>query len=263
MRIKDAIVGIMAAVFLFTLVATVMLGSTGWTPSEEVRPLAKFYLENSFNVFNKTWWAASREPVSAMIWDYRGLDTYYESSVFFLAVMGSLALFKIAGIKLGPNNRKKELGLSIIVKTVNRLTYPLIVIVSVAIATIIGGFQAGSIFAVAQLIIIASFSRYFLEGTLRLTRNRCLTIETTFLMMIVLVAGLPVLAGAIALMQNQAKPWSPLFSFPEAIGPVETSGSIFFYNIAEFLAVGAGFTLLFLLLSIPEEEFRRAFSREH
>ncbi|MHC1627514.1 MAG: Na(+)/H(+) antiporter subunit B [Candidatus Nezhaarchaeales archaeon] len=262
MRIKEVVTGIMAAIFLFVIIATIIFGSTGWTPSTEIRPLAKFYLENCFNVFNKTWWAASPEAVTSMLWDYRGIDTYYETSVFFLAVISGVALFRIAEIKLGA--KRKELGLSIIVKTVTRLVFPLIIIVSTSVAfhgnlTPGGGFQAGAIFAVAPLLLIAAFSRHYLEENIKLTKDKCLTLRTIGLTAIALIITLPVLAGALTLMQNQAKPWSPFFSFPEVVGPVWTSGTLFFLNVAEFLAVGAGFTLLFLLLSIPEEEFKRAF----
>ncbi|RLF06883.1 MAG: hypothetical protein DRJ60_03885, partial [Thermoprotei archaeon] len=68
MRIKEVVTGITAAIFLFVIIVTIIFGSTGWTPSTEIRPLAKFYLENCFNVFNKTWWAASPEAVTSMLW---------------------------------------------------------------------------------------------------------------------------------------------------------------------------------------------------
>lgn len=263
MKVKETIVGIMAAFFLFAVAVAIVLGGTGWTPLTEIRPLAKFYLENSFDIFDKTYWAASPEVVNAMLWDYRGIDTYYETAVFFLAIIGGAALFRIAEAKVSTISVfQRELGLSIIVKTVTRLVFPLIITVSASVAlhghlTPGGGFQAGSIMAVAFLTAIAAFSRHFIEEHLKLTRDRFLTLRTIGLMIIVIVALTPILAGAIALMQNQAKPWSPIPSFPEELGPVWIAGSLFFYNLAEFLAVGAGFTLLFLLISIPEEVFRR------
>ena len=260
MKKSSIATGIASAILLLIVIITIVFGSTGWTPSREVRPLAEFYLENCFNVFNKTWWAASPEAVTSMLWDYRGIDTYYETSVFFLAVIGGVALFRVAEVKLGI--RPKELGLSLIVKTVTRLVFPLIIVVAASVAfhgnlTPGGGFQAGSILAVAPLLLIAAFSRHYLEENLKLTKDKCLTLRTIGLTAIAIIIAVPIIAGAIALMQNQAKPWAPFFSFPEAIGPVWTSGTLFFLNVAEFLAVGAGFTLLFLLLSIPEEEFKR------
>lgn len=260
MRAKEAITGVMSAIFLFAVIVAIVLGGTGWTPSTEIRPLAKFYLENCFNVFNKTYWAASPSAVTAMLWDYRGIDTYYETSVFFLAVTGAIALFRIAEVKV-MSPLKKELGLSIIVKTVARIIFPLIITASASIAlhghiSPGGGFQAGSIMAVAFLITIAAFSRHFIEERLKLTKDKLLTLGVIGLMAIVAVALAPALTGVMALMQNQAKPWSPL-SYPEMLGFVWTAGSILYFNLAEYLVVGAGFSILLLLLSIPEETFRR------
>lgn len=263
MKAKETIAGVMSAIFLFVVIVAIVLGGTGWTPLTEIRSLAKFYLENCFNMFNKTYWAASPEAVSAMLWDYRGIDTYYETAVFFLAVIGGAALFRIAEIKVGTISVvQRERGLSVIVKTVTRIIFPLIITVSASVAlhghlTPGGGFQAGSMMAVAFLTAIAAFSRHFIEEDLKLTKDKFLTLRTIGLITIATVVLAPTLAGALALMQNQAKPWSTTPSFPEALGPIWTAGSIFFYNLAEFLAVGAGFTLLFLLISIPEEEFRR------
>jgi len=264
MRGKDVAMGIATALLLFVVVAIVLLGATAYTPSREIRPLAKFYLEYCMNVFNKDWWAASPEAVTSMLWDYRGIDTYYETSVFFLAIISGVALFRIVEVKLGAEGKKegKELGLSLIVKTSTRIVFPLILIVAVSVAlhghlTPGGGFQAGSILAVGPLLLIAAFSRHFLGNRLRLSEDKCLTLRSIGLILIVLVIALPLIAGAVALMQNQPKPWSPTSPFPAYVGPLWISGSLFFLNVAEFLAVGAGFTLLFLLLSIPEEDFRR------
>lgn len=263
MRVKETIVGVMVAILLFAVIIAIVLGGTGWTPLIEIRPLAKFYLENCFNIFNKSYWAASPEAVSAMLWDYRGIDTYYETAVFFLAIIGGVALFRVAEVKVSAIiSTRRELGLSIMVKTVTRVVFPLIITVSASVAlhghlTPGGGFQSGSMMAVAFLIAIATFSRHFIEEHLKLTKDRFLTLRTVGLIAVAVLVLAPTLAGAMALMQNQAKPWSPTPSFPEALSFVWTAGSIFYYNLAEFLAVGAGFTLLFLLISIPEEEFRR------
>ena len=259
MKRSSIATGIASAILLFVVIATIVFGSTGWTPSREIRPLAKFYLENCFNVFNKTWWTASPEVVTSMLWDYRGIDTYYETSVFFLAVIGATALFRVAEAKL--KTKPKEPGLSLIVKTVTKLIFPLIIVVATSIAlrgelTPGGGFQAGSILAIVPLLLMAAFSRHYIEENIKLTRNKCLALIGIGLIAIVTVIATPLIAGA-ALMQNQAKPWSPFFSYPEAVGPLHTSGTLFFLDVAEFITVGAGFTLLFLLLSIPEEEFKR------
>lgn len=265
MKARETIVSVILAILLLVMITAIVIGGTGWTPSTEIRPLAKFYLENCFNMFNKTYWAASPEAVNALLWDYRGIDTYYETAVFFLAVIAGVAVFRIVEVKVSTRSTKTnqgEQGSSIIVKTVTRITFPLIITVSASVAlhghlTPGGGFQAGSMMAVAFLAVIAAFSRHFIEERLKLTKDDFLTLRTIGLISIAIVVLAPTLAGALSLMQNQAKPWSPASLFPEALGPIWTAGSLFFYNLAEFLAVGAGFTLLFLLISMPEEVFRK------
>jgi len=263
-----------ALVLLIALCVAILLGATAHTPSLELRPLAEFYLENCLNPYDKAKWAASPEAVTAMLWDYRGLDTVFETTVFFLAIIGSVALFRFAEVSLASYESKlrerREEGLSIIVRVVTRIVFVLIVALSAAIAlhghlTPGGGFQAGSIFAVAPLLAIAAFSRRFVEG-LGLTKNSCLAIRTTGLLFIALVALIPLalaLAGVGAfIIQNQSKPWTPEFpGYPAQLGPVWLAGSLILFNVAEFLTVGSGFTLLFLLLALPEDFFRRLVKR--
>jgi len=265
MKVKDTAMGIAIALLLLNVMAVILLGGTAHTPSAGIRPLAEFYLKHCINVYNTTWWTSSPAAVTSMLWDYRGIDTYYETSVFFLAIIGGVALFRIAEVKLKAENEGggRELGLSIIVKTSTRITFPLILIVSVSIAlhghlNPGGGFQAGSILAVGPLLLIASFSRRYLEDRLKFSRAKCIALFTVGLVLIALVAALPLAIGG-ALMQNQPKYWSPKspWGLLTKIGPFELSGTIFFLDIAELLAVGFGFTLLFLLLSMPEKEFKR------
>ncbi|NJE47820.1 sodium:proton antiporter, partial [Thermococcus sp. GR7] len=45
--------------------------------------------------------------------------------------------------------------------------------------------------------------------------------------------------------------------FPAEINGQLIGGSLIYYNFFEFLAVGAGFTAVFLLLAIPESIFKR------
>ena len=166
-------------------------------PSTEIRSLAKFYLENCFNIFNASVWAASPEAVTSLLWDYRGIDTYYETSVFFLAVISGVALFRIAEAKLKEKREgeKGDRGLSIIVKTSTRIIFPLILMVSASVAfhghlTPGGGFQAGSILAVGPLLLIASLSRHYLEERLKLNESGCLILRSVGLILIFLVLSL-------------------------------------------------------------------------
>ena len=71
---------ILAIIFIGAYLITPKL-----TPQTDVRPLGKFYLENScFGDYS----AKSPEVVTSILWDYRGVDTLFETSVFFLAIMG-------------------------------------------------------------------------------------------------------------------------------------------------------------------------------
>jgi len=266
-----------ALVFLVAICVAILLGATAYTPSLSLRPLAEFYLRNCLNPYNEGLWAASPEAVTAMLWDYRGLDTVFETAVFFLAIIGSVAVFRFAeaallGFKPKPRAQLEE-GLSIIVKVVTRITFVLVVALSAAIAlhghlTPGGGFQAGSVFAVAPLLAIAAFSRRFVEG-LGLTKDSCLAIRTTGLLFIALVALIPLASIALGfagayILQNQPKPWlsAPSFpGYPVQLGPIWLAGSLILFNVAEYLTVASGFTLLFILLALPEEFFRRLVKR--
>jgi len=264
MKVKDTIIGMAAALLLIAVMVAIVGGGTAYTPSTEIRRLAEFYLKHCINIYNTTWWTSSPAAVTSMVWDYRGIDTYYETSVFFLAAIGGTALFRIAEVKLRTGGEeKRELGLSTIVKASTRIIFPLISIVSASVVlhghlNPGGGFQAGSILVVGPLLLMASFSRRYLEDRLRLSRARCIVLLATGLISIILVMVLPFAMGG-ALMQNQPKPWSPKspWGLLTKIGPLEISGTLFFFDLAEFLVVGFGFMLLFLLLSIPEREFRR------
>ena len=69
--------------------------ATGVIPQIDLRNLASFYLQNTENISNKYVWAASPEAVTAIVWDYRGFDTLFETSVFFLAIIACIAAFEV------------------------------------------------------------------------------------------------------------------------------------------------------------------------
>lgn len=275
-RMKAAVKACALVAFV-ALLTSVLLGATAYTPSLALRPLAEFYLSNCLNPYNKALWAASPEAVTAMLWDYRGLDTVFETSVFFLAIVGSAALFRFADAALpsfGPRPREqRDEGLSVIVRVVTRIAFVLIVALSISIAlhgheTPGGGFQAGSILAVAPLLAIAAFSRRFVEG-LGLTRSSCRAIMAVGLISIAIIPLLPLSTTplgyvGVCIIQNQPKPWLPpphFPGYPVQLGPLWLSGSLMPFDVAEYLTVAFGFTLLFVLLSLPEDFYRRILRR--
>jgi len=210
----------------------------------ELRPLGKFYLEKC--MIGGDFAAGSPEAVTSILWDYRGLDTLFETSVFFLAIIGNLMLFSF---KVKEVVREQELTL--VVRSVTKIAAVMILAVSASIAlhghlTPGGGFQGGSALAVAPLLVLVAFSRKILE-TSGLSLKRAIVIRSLGLMGILLTALLPLILGGY-IMQN-------LPIFPKYIADQLTSGSLIFYNIFEYLAVGAGFTAVFLLISIPEKNF--------
>ncbi|NJD99822.1 sodium:proton antiporter [Thermococcus sp. LS1] len=219
----------------------------------DVRPLGEFYLQNSyFGDYS----AKSPEVVTSILWDYRGVDTLFETAVFFLAIIGSLTLFRLNKRQEKAAKQKTEEftgGLTIVVKSVTKIIVVMILAVSASIAlhghlTPGGGFQGGSALAVAPLLIIAAYSKYTLEEN-GLDKTRALILRSIGLLGIALVALVPLLSGGF-IMQNQ-----PVF--PAEINGQLIGGSLIYYNFFEFLAVGAGFTAVFLLLAIPESIFKR------
>ncbi len=237
------------------MILTITLGvacyvAQNLTPQKNLHPLGEFYLENSY--FGK-YSAKSPEAVTSIVWDYRGLDTLFETAVFFIAIIGSLTLFRLSrkqSKEAKQGEPKPELPGP--VGTVTKVIVAMILSVSASIAlhgqlTPGGGFQGGSALAVAPLLIIATYTKYALEKN-GLDKARAITIRSIGLLGIALIALIPLLLNGY-FMQNQ-----PIFP-GEALG-VPLGGSLVYYNIFEYLAVGAGFTAVFLLLSIPEEKFR-------
>jgi len=220
-------------------------------PQKNLHPLGEFYLKNSY--FGE-YSAKSPEAVTSIIWDYRGVDTLFETAVFFLAIIGSLTLFRLnreQSEEAKEGKPKPELPGPVC--TVTKIVVAMILAVSASIAlhgqlTPGGGFQGGSALAVAPLLIIATYTKYALEKN-GLDKTRAVIIRSIGLMGIALTALTPLLLKGY-FMQNQ-----PIFP-KEALG-VPLGGSLVLYNLFEYLAVGAGFTAVFLLLAIPEEKFRK------
>ncbi|MEM2453065.1 MAG: sodium:proton antiporter, partial [Ignisphaera sp.] len=74
-------------VIMLVMLIPTLLGGIGPLPPGEIRPLAKAYLNSTLNIYIKDLWTASPEAVAAIVWDYRGLDTFYETIVFYTAIV--------------------------------------------------------------------------------------------------------------------------------------------------------------------------------
>jgi len=254
---KDLVVAICLAIVIVIISYIVTLGGGLGPLFSDVRPLATVYLGTTFNTSNPIFTAMSPEAVTAIVWDYRGLDTLFETAVFYLAIIGSVAIYRGINEKL---RISMGFGLSKIVKVVTKLLIPMNIAVATSIAlhghlTPGGGFQAGAAMAVIPMLLVVVFSRYFLLD-IRLSKDLALTLRSIGLLGLALTLFTPVVIGLINglnayIMQNQAKINAPV-SLPAFVGGSLISGSLIMYNVSEFLAVSFGFAILFILLSIEE-----------
>ncbi|ALM74608.1 MnhB domain-containing protein [Thermococcus barophilus] len=219
--------------------------SPHFSERSQLNPLGEYYLKNSYLPEDS---ARAPEVVTAILWDYRGLDTYFETAVLFLAIISAVSVFRSAKLPFPASN----LGFTGIVKTGAKLIAFITFVAAGSIAfhghlTPGGGFQGGSILAGASILVIVAFSKKALERN-GLDKSRALALRTLGLGIIIAFAFYPLLRG-FHFMQNQ-----PVY--PAELFNMLVSGSISAYNLAEFLAVGAGFTIIFLLLSSPERGWK-------
>ncbi len=253
---------------VLTSYTVTVLNVFGELPPRSLRPLAFWFINTSITPWLSYFSAMAPETVTAIIWDYRGLDTLFETAVFYFAIIASIALFR--GIE-EKSSRGRYAGLSKIVRVVSRILLPVNIAVAASIAvhgtiTPGGGFQAGSAMAVAPLILIIVFSRFFLKEK-GLSKNLLIALRGVGLVgigiasILVLIVGL--LSGSYAfIFQNQPKINAPI-GLPSEILGFPIAGTLFIFNIFEFIAVFAGFTIIFILLSIPEDIAREALHDEH
>jgi len=249
------LIAVSIALVVVSLSFAVAYGALGSTvPLEGLRSLARAYVTLAYAPWNKTLTVMSPEAVTSIVWDFRGVDTFFETAVLFGAIIGTVTLFR--GIK--PSGSIGE-GLSVVTRAAAAVTAPMILAVAAAIAlhghlTPGGGFQGGATAAVVALVILVTFSiGYLVSG---FSKERALMLRSAGLLGIAAVALIPPLLGGLVF-QNQEKALSQ-FSYPAYIGGALTSGSLLLYNIFESLAVAAGLTLTIMLLLSPHEVVEEA-----
>jgi len=256
---KELIVATSLTVTIIVLAYVITLGSGLGPLFNGIRPLAEVYLRTTLNPSQPSFTAMSPEGVTAIVWDYRGLDTLFETAVFYLAIIGAIAIYRGVSEKVRLNGA--GVGLSMIVKVVTKVLIPINIAIATSIAlhghlTPGGGFQAGAAMAVIPMILIIAFSRYLLLD-LKISKEVALAFRSIGLAGIALTAFVPILIGLLSgvnayIMQNQLKA-DASFSLPAYLGDALVSGSLILYNISEYLAVTFGFSMIFLLLSIEED----------
>ncbi|NJE41960.1 Na(+)/H(+) antiporter subunit B [Thermococcus sp. GR6] len=218
-----------------------------------LRPLGEFYLSHAFAHEGLT--SHSPEVVTAIVWNYRGFDTLFETFVFFLAIMGALSVLRLTEeqeeevkiLEAGEPHRQMDL----IVRATTKLVVIMIVSISASIAlhghlTPGGGFQGGSAMAVASLLLFAGFSKFTLERK-GLTLRHTISAYAAGLALILATVMAPViLYGGKVLEIN--------------LLPGETG--LFNLDVGEYIAVAFGFLTVFLILGISEWIFKTVLRRE-
>lgn len=252
MKLCETVLKVGFVALLFSFLAYFVLSLM---PIGTVRPLGEFYLLNSFNASNQSWWTGSPNSVTGLLWDYRGTDTLFETMVFYIGIVAVSIFFERATPSQGRG------GMSLIVRASTRLVFIFILTSAIAITifsvkTPGGGFQGGSILAVGYVSILVALSRDFLPSMgLDSKRAHMYKIAGLFLISIFAVAPIifSIMTGMDAYaMQNLPKSWS-VFGYLSFWGLQSLSGgSIIPIQMGEMLHVGMGFTVVFLLLSLKE-----------
>lgn len=266
-RLRDAVFITLIVFAIAILVLPTLLGALGSIPPPDLRRISINYLNNTYNQFNQTLWTSSPEAVAAIVWDYRGLDTLFETAVFYAAIVAALALYKEI---LGERDVLRGRGLSIVVQRATAVS--IVGILVVGFATILhgqltpgGGFQGGAIAAVSSVVAIVVFSRFVIDRS-RLSYKHLLVIRNVALLCIALTAIAPIASLLLGyqtafVFQNQAKIGSS-FSYPQVIADVPMGGSIWFYNLFEGLAVVSAFSLAIVIVFYSEELSRKTMEGE-
>ncbi len=241
------LIAALLAIVIAACFAAVALGGIGNLVPKNVRSIAEAYLRYSYDSTRPSLWSSSPEVVNAILWDYRCLDTIFETMVLFAALVGCLVLSsRIAKVE-------KESTLTIIARSGVRIAMVFILFASLILAfrgyvTPGGGFQGGVAFATIPVAILAAYSyRHLEEFGLKLRQAEVL--RSVGLLTIAFLASLPLAVVGGYLAQNLAKEWSPSVYSPW-IGPLYVAGSILFYNLSELLVVSMEFTAIFLLLHL-------------
>lgn len=247
--------------------ATTYLGALG-PLGFDTRNLAKLFLAYAYNPWLPELTVMSPEVVTSIVWDFRGVDTLYETVVFYMAIVAALAIYR--GVKYS-STEVRGAGLSIIVRVVTRLLIPMNIAVAVSIAvhghlSPGGGFQAGAALAVVSVLLAVVFSASSF-GVIGVSLAKAATLWSVGLLAIAAVVFTPVVFSAATgiqafLMQNYVKLDSP-FAFPTHVYGQLISGTLIWLNLAEFFAVSFGFFVIFMLLSLREDVVRKQLGERH
>lgn len=174
--------------------------------------------------------------VSAILFDYRGLDTLGEGAVVFAAVTGIAMLFGGKRIRIGFS------GLSVLVKLGMALVLPFVVVYAVSIMTFGhltpgGGFQGGTVLATVSILLCVIYGAGFKRIHVRPRLEELLEAGGGLLFLAIGLVGL--MAGGAFLSNLSA-------GFPKGtIGALLSGGFIPVLNLVVGMKVGTGLASLF------------------
>jgi len=267
MKVTDLVVAASIVALALLLSYAMLLGGIGPVPvRSELRTLALNYILLTYNPAKIIYSALAPEGVTAIVWDYRGLDTYFETAVMFLAIISVVALTHGCKVKIGLGKG----GMSLIVKTTTRILMPLIVLAGISITmhgwlTPGGGFQGGATIAVATVLALVTYSidtlaKHGIRKKVLLAMRSTGLIGIALTAVALLIIGLAIGVNAY-IFQNQKRIGSPL-AFPAYFSGTPTGGSLLFYNLFEAFAVSAGLSLAIIVTSLREEEVKETLRGE-
>lgn len=252
-KMRNISVALLLATFTLAISFVLYIGGVGVLPPGELRTLARAIVENAYNPLNKTLTAYSMNAVSAVIWDYRGIDTVLETAVMVAAITGVTALLKRDLREVPTRSLPVSVALATSMKIV--VLFALLVSASLAVHGHLspgGGFQAGAVIAAAVALAVATYSMGYLNSvgfrSEALLKTRFIAL--TIILMLMLSPALVMLAtGERAyILQNQVKGDSD-FAMPSRFLDTPLGGSIFFFNIAETLAVAAALSYVVMAMA--------------
>jgi len=199
--------------------------------------------------------------VNAIIWDFRGLDTLFETIVFFTSIVAALSLYhELIGARYF-EVKKFSLIVTTMVKVLTVLT--LVAGASIALRGHLspgGGFQGGGILAVLMFIAATTLSLHYIELK-GIKFHKLITLRSLALLALLVMIFLPFLLGLLRgvkgyLFQNQYKSGA-IQGINYFLAETPITG-ILLFNIFEMIIVASGFSIILYILTVAgfEKETR-------
>lgn len=203
-----------------------------------------YYVTHSYVIGFSLW---VRSVVNAVIWDFRAVDTFFETAVLFAALLATLTFTTEL---IGETRRVgKGVGLSPVVTTALKLSLPLALAVAGGLAleghlSPGGGFQSGAVVAVMAFLLMAAYG--VTTGWLERVRALLLTRSVALLALSVL-AVVPAIIGMLYGLGPYALTGRPV---PKLVIPGCCVVPVYMVllNVFEAVAVGAAFTIVGLVV---------------